>query len=134
MTELNKRPTVSNFKFGQFFSILFLITSVVLFYNSYIISSGFFAIIFIFFCYLTITRSKILTPLNKAWMLLGLTLGRIISPIVLGLIFFILVTPVSLFFRAIKRDELRLRKSNKKSFWIARHLKKISTSSFKDQF
>ena len=92
------------------------------------------ALLFIIFHSITILKSSLLTPLNKGWMLFGLTIGKIINPIILGFIFFILITPVSLFFKVIGRDELRLKKINSKSFWVIRSLKKIPAESFKDQF
>ena len=134
MADLKNIPLSSDFHFGLFFSILFLIISFILFINQYMISSGILILLFIIFLSLTLCKSSLLTPLNKAWMIFGLTLGKIINPIVLGFIFFILITPVSLFFKLIGRDELRLKKVNRKSFWVIRGFKKIHAESFKDQF
>tara|TARA_B100000035_G_scaffold36111_1_gene27279 strand:+ start:12176 stop:12580 length:405 start_codon:yes stop_codon:yes gene_type:complete len=134
MANLKNIPLPSNFSFGLFFSILFLVISFILFINQFMILSGIIALLFIIFLSITLCKSSLLTPLNKAWMLFGFAIGKIINPIILGFIFFILITPVSLFFKVIGRDELRLKKVSKKSFWVIRALKKIPAESFEDQF
>ena len=134
MANLKNITLPSNFHFGLFFSILFLVISFILFINQYTILAVIMALLFVIFLSLTLFKSSLLTPLNKGWMLFGVTIGKIINPIILGFIFFILITPVSLFFKVIGRDELRLKKINRKSFWVIRSLKKIHAKSFKDQF
>ena len=134
MANLKNITLPSNFHFGLFFSILFLVISFILFINQYTILAVIMALLFVIFLSLTLFKSSLLTPLNKGWMLFGLTIGKIINPIILGFIFFVLITPVSLFFKVIGRDELRLKKINRKSFWVIRSLKKIHAKSFKDQF
>jgi hypothetical protein len=76
----------------------------------------------------------LLTPLNKLWFQLGLAMGRIVSPIVLGVLFFIVITPVAIFMRIIGRDELKLKKQNVSSYWIERTPPGPEPESFKDQF
>jgi len=76
----------------------------------------------------------LLTPLNKAWMKLGDLLGKVISPIVLGIIFFVLLAPVALVTRLLGRDELRLKMSNSSSYWIDRTPPGPAGDSFKNQF
>lgn len=134
MANLKNIPLPSNVHFGLFFSILFLVISFILFINQYTILAVIMALLFVIFLSLTLCKSPILTPLNKGWMLFGLAIGKIINPLVLGFIFFILITPVSLFFKVVGRDELRLKQINKKSFWVIRSSKKIHAKSFKDQF
>ena len=134
MANLKNIPLPSNVHFGLFFSILFLVISFILFINQYTILAVIMALLFVIFLSLTLCKSPILTPLNKGWMLFGLAIGKIINPLVLGFIFFILITPVSLFFKVVGRDELRLKQINKKSFWVIRSSKKIHAESFKDQF
>ena len=107
MANLKNITLPSNFHFGLFFSILFLVISFILFINQYTILAVIMALLFVIFLSLTLCKSPILTPLNKGWMLFGLAIGKIINPLVLGFIFFILITPVSLFFKVIGRDELR---------------------------
>ena len=123
----------SNKKFGFFFTLLFAAASAY-FYNSenMTLSFVFVAVSFIFLV-ITIMRAALLLPLNKLWMQFGFLLGRIISPLVLGIIFFGLFTPIATLMRLIGRDELRLKLSNKSSHWISRS-EPIKSDSFKNQF
>ena len=73
------------------------------------------------FAIIAVTLPRILHPLNVAWMHFGLLLSKIVSPIVLGAIFFVLFTPVGLLFRVIKRDALhRAFDRDQRSYWIDR--------------
>jgi hypothetical protein len=83
---------------------------------------------------LSFTNPKVLAPLNKAWFYLGKWLGKIISPIVLGLIFLGIVTPVSILTRLFGRDELRLKRRAINSYWIDRISTIDAPHSFKNQF
>jgi hypothetical protein len=76
----------------------------------------------------------LLAPLNKAWMKLGELMGRVVSPLVLGVIFFVLITPVALVTRLFGRDELRLKKTDASSYWIDRAPPGPAGDSFKNQF
>lgn len=80
------------------------------------------------------TKPEILFPINKLWMGLGLLLGMIVSPIILGIIFFGLFTPIGLLMRLFGRDELRLIPSNIGSYWKEREHGKSYRSTFKNQF
>ena len=72
------------------------------------------------FLILGITESKILIPLNKYWIKLGELLGKIIAPIVMAIIFFLVLTPIGFMLKIFKKDVLRLALSKKKSYWILR--------------
>ena len=85
------------------------------------------------FVVVTIVKADILLPLNKLWMRFGLLLGMIVSPIVLGLIFFGMFTPIAVLMRMSGRDQLRLKFNNKASHWISRSAL-IQSDSFKYQF
>ena len=76
----------------------------------------------------------LLTPFNRAWMKLGELMGKIVSPLVLGIIFFVLITPVALVTRLFGRDELRLKKTDASSYWIDRAPPGPAGDSFKNQF
>ena len=76
-------------------------------------------------------NSKILTPLNKIWFRFGILLGSFVSPIVMGLVFFVIVTPIALIMRVLGKNLLNLKKNNKKTYWIERS--KIE-SKMKNQF
>lgn len=83
------------------------------------------------FLILGLFNSKILSPLNKIWFKFGLLLGKIISPLIMGVIFFLVVTPTGIFMRLLKKDLLNLKFNNKNSYWIE---KKGPKSKMKNQF
>ena len=85
------------------------------------------------FLLVTLIKSDALLPLNKLWMRFGLLLGMIVSPIVLGVIFFGLFTPIAILMRLSGRDELRLKIAQKASHWISRE-EPIKSETFKHQF
>jgi hypothetical protein len=86
------------------------------------------------FLTLSYLKPDLLLPVNKAWMTLGYLLGYIVSPIVIGSIFFVIFTPISIFLKIIGRDELKLLNKNSDSYWRKRQLNKGSQTSFKNQF
>jgi len=79
-------------------------------------------------------NSEWLSPLNRAWMRLGELLGKVVSPILLGLIFFSIFVPVSLFFKLIGRDELKLRRVPSTSYWVEKKERAHAPKSFRRQF
>ena len=83
------------------------------------------------FLTLGLLNSKILTPLNKIWFKFGIILGKIISPIIMGVIFFLVVTPIGLLMRLLGKDLLNLKYNKNKSYWIE---KKGPKSKMKNQF
>ena len=123
----------SNKKFGYFFSGVFLIVSIYFFYKKHLFFSYIFIAITLFFFIITLINAKLLLPLNKLWMRFGFLLSRIISPIILGIIFFGLLTPYGLIMSMFGRDELRLKKNKSKSYWIDRNEDSPQTN-FKQQF
>lgn len=83
---------------------------------------------------LALTGPKALAPLNKAWFYLGKGMGKIVSPIILGIIFFCILAPVAILTRLFGRDELRLKRRATYSYWIDRISPIITAHSFKNQF
>ena len=83
------------------------------------------------FLILGLANSIILSPLNKIWFKFGIFLGNFVSPIIMGIVFFAVVTPTSLLMRIFGNNLLGLKKSNKNSYWIKKPLIK---SKMKDQF
>ena len=84
------------------------------------------------FLVLGVLNSKSLTPLNKLWFKFGILLGSIVSPIVMGIIFFAVVTPTGFIMRLVSKNFLRLKKDNNAStYWIE---KKDNKTSMKNQF
>ena len=120
----------SNKSFGIVFFIVFLLVAIYpLINNSEIrIWSLITAVIFLI---LGLTNSKVLTPLNKLWFKFGLLLGKVVSPLIMGIIFFLVVTPTGLIMRIIGKDLLNLKFNNKKSYWIEKTGPK---SKMKNQF
>lgn len=82
----------------------------------------------------TLAAPKLLAPFNRAWFALGQLMGRVVSPLVLGAIFFLILTPVALVTRLFGRDELRLKRKAVDSYWIDRHHDSTAAESFKNQF
>jgi hypothetical protein len=123
----------SNKQFGYFFGIIFGIVAA-FFFGVDSLSQGFvFGVISVLFFLITVIKADLLLPLNKLWMSFGLILGIIISPIILGLIFFGLFTPVAFMMRLFGRDELRLKIRGQGTYWYPRCME-INSSSFKNQF
>ena len=107
----------SNRSFGIVFFVFFLILGLYPLINGeeVIIWLLFISLIFLI---LGLTNSKILTPLNKIWFKFGIFLGKIISPLIMGVIFFFVVTPIGFIMRALGKDLLNLKYNNKSSYWI----------------
>ena len=123
----------SNRKFGFFFTAVFLIAA---FYSYYINNIGWLytlGAISIAFVVVTIIKADVLLPLNKLWMKFGLLLGMIISPIVMGVIFFGIFTPIAILMRLFGRDELRLQLKKQTSHWVNREAT-AQFGSFNHQF
>ena len=123
----------SNRKFGFFFTFVFAAAAAYFFYAANITWTYVFVTAVLIFLLITLIKSDALLPLNKLWMRFGLLLGMIVSPIVLGVIFFGLFTPIAMLMRLSGRDELRLKFSQKASHWITRS-EPIKSESFKNQF
>ena len=120
----------SNRSFGIVFFAFFLIISIFpLFKNGDLRIWS--LIVGIIFLVLGILKSEILTPLNRIWFKIGVILGNFISPIVMGVIFFFVVTPISLIMKLFGKDILNLKKNNKESYWIEKSGPK---SKMKNQF
>ena len=123
----------SNRKFGIFFIFVFFITSSYFFLSDGILISYAFFALAVVLLLITFTNEDALLPLNKLWMRFGQLMGKIISPIVLGIIFFVIFTPYGLVMRLFGRDELRLKLGKRESYWKLRKQVKPQTS-FRKQF
>ena len=123
----------SNYRFGIFFTGIFFAAFICFFYynnNFWYFVFGSLSIIFLF---ITLFNADILLPLNKLWFKFGVFLGKIVNPVVMGLIFFGIFTPIAVFMRFFRRDELRIKMNEKSSYWILRK-EMIKSDSFKNQF
>ena len=116
--------------FGILFFIVFLIIAFLLFKDGetlWIWS----LIVSLIFLLLGLSNSRLLDPLNFAWIKFGMILGKIIAPIIMGLIYFVIITPIGLFMRLIGKDLLRTKFSKNNSYWIKREK---NIGSMKKQF
>ena len=121
----------SNRSFGIVFFIVFALIAIYPLINHGEVRIWSLIISFLFL-FLGLLNSKILTPINKLWFKFGLFLGKIISPIIMGLIFFLVVTPIGLLMRLFGKDVLNLKLNKKKSsYWIEKTGPK---SKMKNQF
>ena len=120
----------SNRSFGIVFFILFLVIALypIIGDQEIRIWSLLTSLIFLI---LGLMNSKFLTPLNKLWYRFGILLGNIISPIVMGIVFFMIITPTSIILKIFSKDIMNLKKNNSKSYWINVQNK---DSKMKDQF
>ena len=120
----------SNRSFGIVFFVVFLLIALYpLTYSGEIRIWS--AIISLIILILGLLNSKILSPLNNLWFKFGLFLGRIISPVIMGIIFFLVVTPIGYVMRILGNDILNLKYNKNKSYWIE---KKGPKSKMKNQF
>jgi len=120
----------SNRSFGFVFFVVFFVISLwpILSENEIRIWSLILSVIFFI---LGILNSKILTPLNKVWFRFGIFLGNFIAPIVMGVVFFLVVTPTGILAKLFKKDLINLKKNNDKTYWVE---KKETISNMKNQF
>ena len=120
----------SNKSFGIVFFVFFLIISFYPLINGdniriwALVISG-------LFLFLGLINSKILNPLNRIWFKFGIFLGKIVSPTIMGLIFFLVVTPIGILMRIIKKNFLNLKFDDSKSYWVKKDELK---SKMKNQF
>ena len=120
----------SNRSFGIVFFVVFLLIGLYPLINADGIRIWS-IIISLVFLILGLTNSKILNPLNKLWFKFGILLGKIISPLVMGIIFFLVVTPIGILMKLLNKDLLNLKFNNKETYWI----EKIGPKSkMKNQF
>ena len=120
----------SNRSFGLLFFFVFIIIGLWPIINSESIRIWSVIISLIFFI-LGIFNAKILTPLNKVWMSFGKLLGNFLSPIVMGIIFFGVVTPTGLILKLFSKDILNLKKNKNDTYWLK---KDNSNNNMKNQF
>ena len=126
----NQIKISSNRSFGLVFFVVFLIISIYpVFYSEDLRVWS--AIVSLVFLILGIMNSKILTPLNKIWFRFGILLGKIVSPIVMGIVYFAVVFPTSLIMKSLGKHLLKLKKNKEKTYWVE---STSSKSSMKNQF
>jgi len=113
----------SNRSFGIVFFVVFLIIALYPLLNDGSVRIWSIILSLVFFI-LGLINSDILAPLNRIWFKFGMILGGIVSPIVMGLVFFLVVTPTALILRLFKKDTLNLKKNENATYWIDKKDKK----------
>ena len=127
---MDKIKIGSNRSFGIVFFVVFLLIALYpLIHNGELRVWS--ALVSLVFLVLGLLNSIILAPLNRVWFKFGIFLGKIISPIVMGIIFFCVVTPIALCLKLFKKDILKLKKNNDYSYW---ETKDNSKNNMKNQF
>ena len=127
---MNDIKISSNRSFGIVFFVVFLLIALYPVINNEEIRAWS-LIVSLIFLVLGLLNSKILNPLNQIWFKFGVLLGRIISPFIMAIIFFFVVTPIGLIMRTLGKDILNLRYNTKKTYWIEKTGPK---SKMKNQF
>lgn len=120
----------SNRAFGITFGVVCLLLSTVALYHGK--TSGWCALVVatLFFC-AAFFKPKVLKPLNSRWFRFGLLLHALINPLLMGILFFIVLTPMALICKMLGKDLLKCKfQKDKQSYWIARD----DRSQFKNQF
>ena len=126
MTSSSKIKISSNRSFGLVFFVVFLIVALWPLKYEEDIRLWSLALSIIFFI-LGILNSKLLTPLNKLWFKFGILLGSIVSPLVMGIVYFFVVTPIGVLMRILGKDLLKTSKVKSAStYWIKRDKQHIS--------
>lgn len=132
MKNISPKPA-SDKSFGFLMSFILLIVSIYFFYvnsNYFVFSLGLMVIAFS----ISLTIPKLFYPFNFLWFRIGIFLGRVINPLILGVMYFVFITPLAIILRLFGRDELRLRNEKNSSKWIVRVEQKIDPQSFKNQY
>ena len=131
---LDNKKLPSDRNFGLFFSLVLFLSGIYLYLYVGFISSLVLGICALLLLSISLLKSKILHPFNKLWIKFGILLGKIISPIVLGAIFFLVFSPIALIMKMFGRDELLLKQNNTDTYWKTRPIPGPESSSFKNQF
>ena len=131
---IKKKQIASNRSFGLVFFIVLMIISLWSFRGDLNDIKIIPFILSIFFLILGLLNSKFLTPLNYYWIKFGELLGKTISPVVMGFVYFLVVTPIAIIFKLIKRDELNIKIKKQKTYWVKRNDSLINNNFFDKQF
>lgn len=130
MKKYSKITMSSNRSFGVVFFIIFFLISLYPALNNENVNLYFLSISIVFLI-LGLINSKLLSPFNKIWFKFGILLGKIISPIIMGLVYFFVITPIAILLKIFNKDVLNLKQNKKNTYWID---KIKSESTMKDQF
>ncbi len=129
----NKMKLISNRKFGIFFTIIFIFLSI-FFYRNYIYISLCFIILSIITFFFSIFNPKYLYVLNYSWAKFSIYIAKVVNPLVLGTLYFILIFPISIVLKIFGRDELILNRKTKKTMWVYNKNTEYNSEYFKRMF
>lgn len=132
--DFEKIDLPSNKVFGLFFTAVFSIVGCYFFILRYEFYSYLFFILSFIFILITYFKSELMLPLNRLWMIFGYLLGMLMSPIIFGLIFFGLITPLALVMRVLGRDALKLKFCKQSTYWTLVDKPEKTTTNFKKQY
>jgi hypothetical protein len=121
-------------KFGVFFGVLLFLASFVCLILSRIPLAALLGVASLVLFTLSSCKPSLLHPMNRAWMIFGLTLGRIVSPIVMGLVFYVIFVPTAILLKIFGRDELRLKVKSRETYWKLRPADQERQDPFRQQF
>jgi hypothetical protein len=131
----SKSSTATDRSFGIMFGFIFVIIAALLRLRDEPQKVQFLLLALSFLTFLiSFTRPRLLSTPNKLWMKFSLLLARFVSPIILGVLFYVLISPLALALRLFGRDELRLKTKNLATNWQSRKIDGYSLDSFKNQY
>tara|TARA_B100000787_G_scaffold169619_1_gene161393 strand:- start:3692 stop:4093 length:402 start_codon:yes stop_codon:yes gene_type:complete len=132
--DINNMQLPSNRKFGLFFTLVFILATIYFYIKFNSNASTVFLVLSLLMFFVTIVKDDLLLPLNKLWMEIGIMIGKIVSPVLMAIIFFGMFMPLSIVMRIFGRDELRLNMKYRKSYWKEKVSVNPISESFKNQF
>ena len=132
--QIDEKMLPSNKKFGLFFSLVFFMLFLYFFIHSYNILYLTFISFFIITLIFTLFFPEKLFFFNKLWFRIGIALNYVISPLILGVIFFLLITPLSIFFKITQRDYLKIKFKHKNTYWVEVTDRNVSKERLEQQY
>jgi len=135
LEKIGKSTSASDRSFGVMFGCIFIILAALLRFRDK--PAGAQILLVTLSCLtfaVSISRPSLLNTPNRLWMKFSLLLARFISPIILGVLFYILISPLALALRLFGRDELHLKTKNLATNWQSRKISGYSLDSFKNQY
>ena len=133
MDKFSNTELPSNKSFGIFFTGIFFLLAAYTFVTGYPKFAYILTFASLFLCFVTLTKADLLQPFNRLWMRFGLLLAMVVSPLVLGVIFFGMLTPMGLAMKLAGRDELCIKIKAAESNWKSRS-SQTQDCNFKQQF
>lgn len=135
MTDIREQARLpSNRSFGALFSLILLVVAFQAYRRSHVMTAEAVAACAAGMALITLTKPAWLSTANRLWFALGLLMGRLVNPLVMGLLFIVLFAPVGLVMRWAGRDALALKRRSTDSYWIERNTSAADAEGFKNQY